>query len=435
MKKRWNQVAEDYCAVVTTTRSGGQCKKKWQDLGQVVSSKVTHNKRERTQTGGGPATLYPLTPLEERVAAFMGFVWRKATSTAQAGSTLEGEEREANPDDAEEDSDTDKPEEENIFQSNPPDQHGGEGMELDEAPTVVLTLEEVPLITVTAPSVTSGLRVDRTFHGFTPSEVAGPSGGMRATSRAPPSQAAGPSGGVQRGTPRAPPSQAAGPSDVVQRATPRAPPSQAAGPSGGVQRGTPRAPLSQAAGPSGGVQRGTPRAPLSQAAGPSGGVRAAPVGRRGRRARPHSPEVQDLTDVVQMMSLTTESIDLTQSLLDTISGVSDEVAGLLGEITAMTREMGMTFVTISEGIVAMREGMSEVVQTTSLTMREGMLQVVETLFGCMRDGMLELAAAIREHTQTPRPLTQSTVSPTPIRTPVSEEPKAGPSNCRLGLPN
>uniref|UniRef100_UPI00398E7475 zinc finger protein 507 isoform X3 n=1 Tax=Pristiophorus japonicus TaxID=55135 RepID=UPI00398E7475 len=60
------------------------------------------------------------------VAAFMGSAWRKATTTAQTGPTLEGEELEANSDDAEEDSDMDKPEEENIFQSHLPDQkHGG----------------------------------------------------------------------------------------------------------------------------------------------------------------------------------------------------------------------------------------------------------------------------------------------------------------------
>uniref|UniRef100_UPI00398E64BA uncharacterized protein n=1 Tax=Pristiophorus japonicus TaxID=55135 RepID=UPI00398E64BA len=301
----------------------------------------------------------------------MGPAWKKTISTAQAGPTLEGEELEANPDDAEEDSDEDEPEEENIFQSNPPDQEHGvewEGMELNKAPTVVLTLEEVPLMEVTAPSVTSGLSVGGTFHGFTPSEAAGPSG-------------------------------------VVQQGTPRVPPSQAAGPSVGMQ--------------------------------------ATPVGRRGRRARPRSPEEQDLTDVLQMMSLSAESIDLTRSLLDAISGVSNEVAGLSGEVAAMTREMGTISGTISEGIVAMREGMSEVVQTTTRTMREGMsevvqtttrtmregmLQVIETLSGPMKDGMLELAAAIREHAQTPRPLTESTVTPTPIPAPASEEPKARPPN-------
>uniref|UniRef100_UPI00398E603F myb-related transcription factor, partner of profilin-like n=1 Tax=Pristiophorus japonicus TaxID=55135 RepID=UPI00398E603F len=126
MKKRWNQLAEDYCAVVTTKRSGSQCIKKWQDCDHVISRKVAHNKRERTRTGGGPANLHPLTPLEERVAALMGPAWRKTISTAQAGPTLEGEEPEANPEDAKEDSDADEPEEGNIFQSNPPGQERGE---------------------------------------------------------------------------------------------------------------------------------------------------------------------------------------------------------------------------------------------------------------------------------------------------------------------
>uniref|UniRef100_UPI00398ECA22 uncharacterized protein n=1 Tax=Pristiophorus japonicus TaxID=55135 RepID=UPI00398ECA22 len=184
MKKRWNQLAEDYSAMVTTPRSGGQCKKKWQDLGQ---RKVAHSKRERTRTGGGLAILHPLTPLEDWVAALMGPAWRKATTTAQAGPTLEGEELEANPDEAEadteDDSDADKPEEENIFQSHFLDQeHGGggeregQGDVMDEALTVVHTLEEVqvPPIEVPAPFL-SGTSVG-TFHGFSQSYAGDSSG-------------------------------------------------------------------------------------------------------------------------------------------------------------------------------------------------------------------------------------------------------------------
>uniref|UniRef100_UPI00398EFDA4 uncharacterized protein isoform X4 n=1 Tax=Pristiophorus japonicus TaxID=55135 RepID=UPI00398EFDA4 len=308
--------------------------------------KVAHNKREITRTGRGPANLQPLTSLEERVAALMGVAWIKATTTAQAGPTLKGEELESNPDDAEEDSDDDEPEE-NIFQSHPPDQeHGGEreGMEMNEAPTVLLTLEEVqvPPIELPAPSVTSGLSVGGTLHGFLPSEAAGPSGV---------------------------------------------------------------------------VQRGTPMAPPSKAAGPSCGVRAIPVGRRGRRAQPRSPEVQDLTDVLQMMAMSGESIDLTRSLLVTISGIGHEVAGLSGEVTAISQEMGMMSGTMSEGIsqsaetrlvtmkegmsqvadvlsVSIREGMSEMVQTLSVNMREGMLQVADTLLLNMREGMLQIVETL-----------------------------------------
>uniref|UniRef100_UPI00398EAEE1 uncharacterized protein isoform X5 n=1 Tax=Pristiophorus japonicus TaxID=55135 RepID=UPI00398EAEE1 len=106
MKKRWNQFAEDYCAVVHAIRSGSQCKKKWHDLGQVVSKKLGHNKREATLTGGGTPNLHPLTPLEQRVAAMMSRTWRKAISTAKAGPAHEEEEHDdddaaANPEDPE----------------------------------------------------------------------------------------------------------------------------------------------------------------------------------------------------------------------------------------------------------------------------------------------------------------------------------------------
>uniref|UniRef100_UPI00398E8596 nuclear apoptosis-inducing factor 1-like n=1 Tax=Pristiophorus japonicus TaxID=55135 RepID=UPI00398E8596 len=100
MKKRWNQVAEDYCAVVHTMRSGSQCKKKWHDLGRVVSKKLAHNKREATRTGGGTPNLHPLTPLEQRVAAMMSRTWRKAICTAQAGTTRKEEEHDDDDDDA-----------------------------------------------------------------------------------------------------------------------------------------------------------------------------------------------------------------------------------------------------------------------------------------------------------------------------------------------
>uniref|UniRef100_UPI00398E4E79 synaptotagmin-like protein 4 isoform X3 n=1 Tax=Pristiophorus japonicus TaxID=55135 RepID=UPI00398E4E79 len=52
-----------------------------------------HNKREKTRTGGGPANLHPLTPLEEKVAALIGPAWRKTITTAQAGPTLKEESK------------------------------------------------------------------------------------------------------------------------------------------------------------------------------------------------------------------------------------------------------------------------------------------------------------------------------------------------------
>uniref|UniRef100_UPI00398E5869 uncharacterized protein n=1 Tax=Pristiophorus japonicus TaxID=55135 RepID=UPI00398E5869 len=257
--------------MVITPRSGSQCKKKWQDLGQVVSKEVAHNKRERTQTGGGPANLHPLTPLEERVAALMGPAWRKATTTAQYGP--HSRERNLRP------TLTRLQPMQKMIQtwtslkrtfSNSTFQTksvGGREV-MDEAHTVVLTLEEMQVPATELPGAfLSGTRVG-TFHGFSQSESADPSG--------------------------------------VQQATPRV--------------------------------------------------------RRGRRAQQCSPEVQDLTVVVQMMARSAESIDLTQSLLDTISGVGDEVSGLSREVTTLSREMG----TLSGN---MMEGMLQAADTMSVHMR------------------------------------------------------------------
>uniref|UniRef100_UPI00398E9317 uncharacterized protein n=1 Tax=Pristiophorus japonicus TaxID=55135 RepID=UPI00398E9317 len=125
--------------------------------------------------------------------------------------------------------------------SNPTFQTKSMGEGMDEAPIAVLTLEELQVlpIEVPAPSL-SGMTVGGTFHGFSPSQAAGPSGMQRATSSV----------------------------------------------------------------------------------------------RRGRRARQRSSELQDLTDVVQMMAMSAECIDLTQSLLDSISEVGDE---MLGEVTTLSR--------------------------------------------------------------------------------------------------
>uniref|UniRef100_UPI00398E4297 myb/SANT-like DNA-binding domain-containing protein 3 n=1 Tax=Pristiophorus japonicus TaxID=55135 RepID=UPI00398E4297 len=89
MRKRWNLVAEEFSAGVNTARSGSQCKKKWQNVDQVVSKKLAHNKRERTRTGGGPPNLHQLTPLEQRVAALLTRTGRKRISSAQAGPMRE----------------------------------------------------------------------------------------------------------------------------------------------------------------------------------------------------------------------------------------------------------------------------------------------------------------------------------------------------------
>uniref|UniRef100_UPI00398F382E uncharacterized protein n=1 Tax=Pristiophorus japonicus TaxID=55135 RepID=UPI00398F382E len=335
---------------------------------QSKVKKLSHNKRETTRTGGGPANLHPLTPLEERATAFMGPAWRRTISTAQAGPTREGVELEDNPpDDPNQDSDVDEPEEE----SNLPEQHGHKGhFEGFDDRSVLLNLE-VNTSHLPGSSVISG----STFYGFPPSEVAGPGGG-----------------------------------GVPQHCTPMAPPSEVTGPS------------SNGAG-AGANQQGTPGVPRSQPASPSGMLRRRSRG-RGRRHGSRAPEMQDATDVVQMMALGGESVELTRSLLDTITGVNEEVAGLSGEVTVMAREIGTMSANISEGMVAMRDGMSEVVERMTVAMTKA-----------MREGMSELAAAIREHAQTPCPLTESTATPTPIAAPSSEQAEAMPSDLPPGPSN
>uniref|UniRef100_UPI00398F4FBB NADH dehydrogenase [ubiquinone] 1 beta subcomplex subunit 8, mitochondrial isoform X1 n=1 Tax=Pristiophorus japonicus TaxID=55135 RepID=UPI00398F4FBB len=188
MRKRWNLVAEKFSAGVNTARSGSQCKKKWHDVGQVVSKKLAHNKRERTRTGGGPPNLHQLTPLEQRVAALLTRTGRKRMSSAQAGPTPEEDDTPQDPEDPD---------------ACAPDQGGwGEegSMEMCAQENADRDIDQD--ITLPEPSISSSA----TVHGFTPSEVAGPSDGREmhlGTPSPPPSQPVPHTGGVPLDRPTA----------------------------------------------------------------------------------------------------------------------------------------------------------------------------------------------------------------------------------------
>uniref|UniRef100_UPI00398EAAC9 uncharacterized protein n=1 Tax=Pristiophorus japonicus TaxID=55135 RepID=UPI00398EAAC9 len=191
MRKRWNLVAEEFSARVNTARSGSQCKKKWQDIGQVVSKKLAHNKRERTRTGGGPPNLHQLSPLEQRVAALLTRTGRKRISSTQAGPTPEGEEDDDTPQDLE-DPDACAPDQGEWGEEGSMEMCAQENADRD------INQDKSQGITQPEPSISSSA----TFHGFTPSRVAGPSDGWEmhlGTTSAPPSQPTPRTGGVPLG--------------------------------------------------------------------------------------------------------------------------------------------------------------------------------------------------------------------------------------------
>uniref|UniRef100_UPI00398F052C activating signal cointegrator 1 complex subunit 1 isoform X1 n=1 Tax=Pristiophorus japonicus TaxID=55135 RepID=UPI00398F052C len=195
MRKRWNLIAEEFSAGVNTARSGSQCKKKWQDIGQVVSKKLAHNKRERTRKGGGKSNLHQLTPLEQRVAALLTCTSRKRISSAQAGPTCKREEEDDTPQD---------PVDPDACAPDQGGWGGGGSVEMCAQEKVEHAIDQNISQGNTLPE--PSLSTSATFHGFTPSEVAGPSGGREmhlGTPSPPPSQPAPRTGGVPLDRPTA----------------------------------------------------------------------------------------------------------------------------------------------------------------------------------------------------------------------------------------
>uniref|UniRef100_UPI00398EFD07 uncharacterized protein n=1 Tax=Pristiophorus japonicus TaxID=55135 RepID=UPI00398EFD07 len=156
-----------------------------------LKRKLAHNKRERLRTGGDPPNLHQLSPLEQRVAALLSRTCRKRISSAQAGPTREEEE--------------DTPQHLEGPDACAPDQ-GGWGkewsMEMCSRENADCDMEQSIVQGITLPE--TSMSSSATFHGFTPSEVAGPSGDGEmhvGTANAPPSQPTPRTGGVPLGRP------------------------------------------------------------------------------------------------------------------------------------------------------------------------------------------------------------------------------------------
>uniref|UniRef100_UPI00398EDE67 proto-oncogene tyrosine-protein kinase ROS-like n=1 Tax=Pristiophorus japonicus TaxID=55135 RepID=UPI00398EDE67 len=152
MNKAWDQVAEEFSAVAAIQRVGKQCRKKWQDLGQVVSKKLSHDNREQTITGGGVPNMHPLTPLEMRVA-----------DVAHA-SLNEGQSSTAAPEPVDDEQDLPQHDEE--------EENWGEQEDAGISEMVTLKLEEVMLEARHIPSPFEDATTEATFRGGPASDVA-----------------------------------------------------------------------------------------------------------------------------------------------------------------------------------------------------------------------------------------------------------------------
>ncbi|XP_069090716.1 myb-related transcription factor, partner of profilin-like [Pleurodeles waltl] len=66
-KRIWQEIQEKVNSLGVSHRSVDELKKRWYDLRSRTEERVAERLREMRGTGGGPSTIPPPTPLEERV--------------------------------------------------------------------------------------------------------------------------------------------------------------------------------------------------------------------------------------------------------------------------------------------------------------------------------------------------------------------------------
>uniref|UniRef100_UPI00398E67CE uncharacterized protein n=1 Tax=Pristiophorus japonicus TaxID=55135 RepID=UPI00398E67CE len=184
LAKLWEKVAEEFNAVAMTLRRDTQVKKKWLNLGQAVSRKVSQINRERSKTGGGSASRLQLTAVEQRIADMIKSRKRRSTTHVNAGPRLSREdvvhqeETEVEAEvEAEHDQEAVSPD--ILHQHQDEDELDNEGQQ-EDLNNEMVTLELEPVNSLRTPSPLLSDTTDATFHGVQ-SEAAGPSGLQQAT--------------------------------------------------------------------------------------------------------------------------------------------------------------------------------------------------------------------------------------------------------------
>ncbi|XP_052890023.1 uncharacterized protein LOC128298313 [Anopheles moucheti] len=65
----WKNEALKFNSMGPAVKEGADCKRNWIDKKSLVKKKLSHNKKEMQQTGGGKPAMNTLSELEERIAA------------------------------------------------------------------------------------------------------------------------------------------------------------------------------------------------------------------------------------------------------------------------------------------------------------------------------------------------------------------------------
>ncbi|XP_039967496.1 uncharacterized protein LOC126767985 [Bactrocera neohumeralis] len=82
----WEEVARNLNALGPPTKDSNTWRKVWIDWKCYMKRKLSHNKKERMSTGGGPCLLQRISPLDEKVIALTGLETDDIPSTSRASS-------------------------------------------------------------------------------------------------------------------------------------------------------------------------------------------------------------------------------------------------------------------------------------------------------------------------------------------------------------